>query len=62
MNYRTARLSPASTLVVLAVVAWVAHPAAVSVRDPALQAVVASAADMVVDPPWAVALRSSFPT
>jgi hypothetical protein len=43
--------------------AWEAHPAAVSVEDLALQAVVDSVEVSAVDPVlWVAALRSSSPT
>lgn len=61
MNHRIARLSPASTLAVLAVVAWVALAAAVSDKD--LDLAVVASADMLVDQaPTVAALRSSSPT
>lgn len=49
-------------MVVAVVVAWVAHPAATSVEDLALEAVEASAADTAVDLAWVAAPRSSSPT
>ena len=60
-SYRIAKLSPAS-VVLAVVVAWVAHPAATSVEDLALEAVEASAADTAVDLAWVAAPRSSSPT
>ena len=49
-------------MVVAAVVVWVAHPAATSVEDLALEAVAASAEDTAVDLAWVAAPRSSSPT
>lgn len=49
-------------MVVAVAVAWVAHPAATSVEDLALEAVEASAADTAVDLAWVAAPRSSSPT
>ena len=49
-------------MVLAVVVAWVAHPAATSVEDLALEAVAASAAVTAVDPAWVAAPRSSSPT
>lgn len=62
MSRRTARLSLASTLVAVAVAAWVADPVVVSEEDLALQAVAASLEDTVVDPAWVAAPKSSSPT